>query len=172
MSKSLVFALAAALLAGAPAAAQPVISGSYLVTQSVTCQPTTAVNYAGTDVGTVVNNVTQTVTTNQVTMLLVTFNATKMSATYNGFGASGSITLLQSTGQIVATSGTPMGQAPGSGKTDYANTDTTLTFNGRTLQAFYGQIDKKNIAHYITAQGTYAGESGSGCMEQDIASRQ
>jgi hypothetical protein len=172
MRKSFILAAATALLAGAPAAAQPVISGTYLVTQTVTCQPTTAVNYAGTDVGLVVNNVTQTITTNQLTMLLVTFNATKMSATYSGFGASGSVNLLQSTGQVQANSGVATGQAPGSGKTSYANTDTTLTFNGRTLQAFYGQLDKKNIAHYITAQGTYAGENGSGCMEQDIASRQ
>jgi hypothetical protein len=89
MSKSLVLAGAAALLAGAPVAAQPVISGTYLVTQNVTCQPT-AVNYVSTDVGTVVNSVAQTVTTSRMTMLLVTFNATKMTATYNGFGASGS----------------------------------------------------------------------------------
>jgi hypothetical protein len=171
MSKSFILAAAAALLIGAPAAAQ-VISGTYLVTQNVTCQPTTAVNYAGTDVGLVVNNVTQTIATNQMTMLLVTFNATKMSATYSGFDASGSVMLLQSTGQVQATTGDATGQMPGSGKTSYANTDTTLTFNGRTLQAFYGQVDKKNIAHYITAQGAYAGENGSGCMEQDIASRQ
>ena len=105
-------------------------------------------------------------------MLLVTFNATKMSATYNGFGASGSVNLLQSTGQIQSTSGTATGQVPGSGKPSYENTDTTLTFNGRTLQAFYGELDKKNIAHYVTAQGAYAGENGSGCMEQDVASRQ
>jgi hypothetical protein len=80
--------------------------------------------------------------------------------------------ILQSTGKIVTSTGIPIGQVPGSGKTSYANTDTTLTFNGNTLDAFYGQVDKKNIAHYVTAQGAYAGEDGSGCMEEDVASRQ
>jgi len=167
------FAAAAALFVCAPAMAQPVISGKYIVTIHEYCQPTMTTNFiADQSDGNIVNNVALGASSVQMTMLVIGFNSTKLTASFSGFGDESSLVIFKTTGTIVSTTGDPVGEMPGSGKVAYSNTDTTLTFGGQVFNAFYGQIDKKNVAHYATFQGVVPGEGATQCMEQGEAALQ
>jgi hypothetical protein len=166
-------AAAAAVFIGAPAAATPVISGKYIITIRKFCEPTFTVHNSNvTNAGAFVDGVYLGGSSFKNTLLLATFVPAKGSASFGGFTDSGDVAMMQYTGVTNGSSGTPISESPNSGKTSYANTDTTVSFGGQVYNAFYGTVDKNGIAHYVAYQAAYTNESGVPCSEQGELSRQ
>jgi hypothetical protein len=164
-------AMAAALFCG-PASAQT-ISGKYIVTVTKLCQLTGTYNFSTAGLGqNYVNEIESSGSNFKQSMYQATFSPTKGNVTISGFDNGGDLEIFHITGSIVATLGSTITQAPNSGKTPYSNTATTFTIGGQTLNAMYGQIDKKGVAHYVTFQGVFAGDSGQECTEQGVVSAQ
>jgi len=124
------------------------------------------------NVGTFVDQVTLGGSSVHNSLYLGTFSPTKQTVSITGFEDEGDVMLMQYTGVVNGNSGSPFSESAGSGKASYSNTDTTITINGQVFNAFFGQLDKNNIAHYIATQAVYANESGQSCSEQAVASRQ
>jgi hypothetical protein len=166
-------ALIGTLCVAVPASAQTVISGKYLVTLHKYCIPTMTVNsgsYSGG--GNYVTVVTLGGSNVENNMVLATFSPTKQNVSATGFSDDGNVMLVHYTGSVNGNSGSPFQETAVSGKSPYSNTDTTITFGGQTFNAFYGQVDKNSIAHYLTFQGDFTDEGGDSCSEQGEASRQ
>lgn len=168
-----VLAAAAALAVAAPAAAATTISGKYIITIHEYCIPTMSVNsgaYSGG--GNYVTGLTLGGSTVENAMVLADFNPSKQSFTVSGFTDAGNVMLMQYTGSVNGNSGSPFSESPASGKIGYANTDTTITVNGQTFNAIYGQIKKNGIAHYLAFQGVFTDQNNASCSEQGEAARQ
>ena len=162
----------AATLFCAPAAAQT-ISGKYIVTVTKFCQLTGTYNFSTAGLGqNYVNEIESSGSNFKQSMYQATFNPTKGNVAVSGFDDGGDLEIFHITGSIVATLGSPLTQAPNSGKSPYSNTATTFTVGGQTLNALYGQVDKKGVAHNFAFQGVFAGDSGQQCTEQGTASLQ
>lgn len=168
---ALSIAMAAACFC-APASAQT-ISGKYIITITKLCQLTGTYNFSTVGLGqNYVNEIESSGSNFKQSMYQATFNPTKGNVTVSGFDNGGDLEIFHITGSIVTTLGSTLTQASNSGKSSYSNTATTFTVNGQVLNAMYGQIDKKGVAHYVTFQGVFAGDSGQECTEQGTASAQ
>jgi hypothetical protein len=168
---SLSIAVAAACFC-APASAQT-ISGKYIITVTNFCQLTGTYNFSTAGLGqNYLNEIESNGSNFKQSLYQGTFNPTKGSVTVSGFDDGGDLEIFHITGSIVATLGSTITQTSSSGKMSYSNTATTFTIGGQVLNAMYGQIDKKGVAHYVTFQGVSAGDSGKECTEQGTASLQ
>ncbi len=168
---SLSVAMAAAFFC-APAAAQT-ISGKYIVTVTKLCQLTGTYNFSTQGLGNnYVNGIDSSGSNFKQTMVQATFSPTKGNVTVSGFDDGGDLEIFHLTGTVNATLGNVLAQTPNSGKIAYSNTATTFTIGGQVLNAMYGQIDKKGVAHNVTFQGVFAGDSGQECTEQGVATAQ
>lgn len=164
---------AAAFLISTPVIGQPLLSGKYLVTSHEYCIPTMTVNSGSySQGGNYVTSVTLGGSNVRNSLYLATFNSAKNTVSISGFDDEGNVMLMQYTGSVTGNSGSPFIESPASGKGKYSNTDTTVTINAQVYNAFYGQIDKNNIAHYVATQAVYAQEDGRSCSEQGVGSRQ
>jgi hypothetical protein len=173
MNRHVIAAAVAAVFVATPALATPVISGKYILTIHRYCEPTFAVHNSNiADADAFIDQVLLGGSNVNSTLALATFNPTKQSASYAGFSDSGDVALIQYTGVTNGSSGDPITEKAVSGKTAYSNTDTTVTFGGQTYNAFYGEVDKNNIAHHVAYQAAYTSESGFPCTEQGELSRQ
>ena len=164
--------LIAATLFCVPASAQT-ISGKYIVTVTKLCQLTGTYNFSTAGLGqNYVNEINSSGSNFKQSLYQATFSPTKGNVTVNGFDNGGDLEIFHITGSINTTLGSTITQAPNSGKSTYSNTATTFTINGQTLNAMFGQIDKKGVAHTFAFQGVFAGDSGQECTEQGTASAQ
>ena len=166
-------AAAAAVLVGTPALATPVISGKYILTIRRFCEPTFTVHNTNiANAGAFIDGVYLGGSSFKNTLVLATFNPTKGSASFAGFTDSGDVAMVQYTGVTNGSSGEPITEGPSSGKISYSNTDTTVNFGGQVYNAFYGEVDKNNIAHHVAYQAAYSNDGGLPCSEQGELSRQ
>ena len=168
---ALSIAMAAACFC-APVSAQT-ISGKYIITITKLCQLTGTYNFSTAGLGNnYLNQINSSGSSFKQSLYQATFSPTKGNVTISGFDDSGDLEIFHITGSIVTTLGSTLTQASNSGKSSYSNTATTFTVNGQVLNAMYGQIDKKGVAHYVAFQGVFAGDSGQECTEQGTASAQ
>jgi len=167
-------AAAAAVLACAPAAAAPLISGKYIVAEHRMCQAKEVFHFAnGGALGNYVDQVNLQGGEVGNTLVLATFNATKGTASISGFDGTGDPVLVQLTGAQNTSLGNTLSEKPVSQtKVPYTNDDTTFTFGGTVYHVLYGQVDKNNIAHYAVFQGISQNDVGASCTEQGTVTRQ
>jgi hypothetical protein len=173
MKKVLFAVVAAGVLASAPVAADPVISGKYIVTITKYCQLVGTYNFATTNAtGDYVNAINTSGSNFKQSMLLATFSPAKGTVSIDGIDDGGDIEIFKFTGVENNQFGNPIAQTPNSGKVDYSNTATSLTISGQTYSALYGQVNKKGAAGYVAFEGAFQNESGLLCTEQGVAQAQ
>lgn len=172
MSKSIAAAFAALVLSCASAAATPILSGAYTLTARDFCQQRLIADYNVSGMVDALNFSNGDVPSAQ-TLLTVKFTPSKSKAMFAGFLDEGTSLLLQATGSQNNNEGTLLNEQSQSGSASYSNTDTTVTINGRTFNAIYGQIDKNGVAHTMSYMGLYTnGDPPDTCSEQGEATRQ
>jgi hypothetical protein len=162
---SLCAALAAVFVCGSAMA--QTLSGKYILTFHTVCQPTVTFTSAG---GGGISTGQGGDTVNH--MILATFNPVNHSIAFNGFEDVGDVLLVNNVGGRGGSFGSLFAQSATSGQGPYSNSVSTLTLQGRTDQAFFGQIDKNGVAHYFTWLGVYNNNVGVPCSELGVASRQ
>lgn len=172
MSKSVAVAIAAFVLSGVSAMATPILSGAYTLTARDFCQQRLIADFNGSGMVDALNFSNGDVPSGQV-LLTVKFTPSKSKAMFAGFLDEGTSLLLQATGSQNSNQGTLLNEQTQSGSAGYSNTDTTLTINGQTFNAIYGQIDKNGVAHTVAYMGLYTnGNPPDTCSEQGEATRQ
>jgi len=160
--------LVAALLA-VPACATPIISGKYILTGRVFCQPTLNVNYVTPNK---IGNITLGRNTFQTELMLIDFFPKTGAANYGVTYEAGDNMLIQNTGASQGLFGMSLVETQAGGNLNYMVTDTTITLGQITYNALFGSIDDKNRAHYFAYQTTYTVQEGVQCTEQGEAQRQ
>jgi hypothetical protein len=157
----LIFSTTAFLISlqfGMSAIAAPVISGDYVSTFRVYCQPTLNLSHdpqGGT------NSVTlapSALTTYSVS--LEHYNPQTGTLTSQGFSEKETSMLLHDS--MTGLSGGPPSEVTDSLQFPYSNTDTTVTINGISYHAIYGRVNESGIVEYFVLLNI----DQNGCMRQ------
>lgn len=174
MKSIFVCAATAALLPSVPAvAATPAISGKYIVTVTKLCQMVSTYHFSPEPGGgNYLDNISSGGSAFKRSNYTASFSPAKGNVTINGFDDGGDVEIFQLTGSINTTMGNQMVQESNSNKTPYANTDTTFTIGGQSYNAMYAQVNKKNVAGYVTFQGVFPNDGGNMCTEQGVLQAQ
>jgi hypothetical protein len=150
----------------AEAGTTPVLSGKYLDTGHYFCQPGVYVTYGTVQGAQVVTGVS---VNNNGTIhahaWTVNFDNTKGTATVNGPENYGSALLYSDS--LGNSAGNPFATRSDSYNGSYSNTSSTLTVNGTTYQAVYGQI-KNGVAQSLAIVGI----DSYGCSDDAYLQRQ
>jgi len=162
-------AAVSAALVPLAAAAAPTISGDYIVIEHRLCQ--SAGTYHLDDgsahgIGDYVDGVGLSSANSKHIMLQAKFSSAKGKVTFAGFQDAGDTMLYQLSGITNTTLGIPLAEAPSSGTDTYSNTGTTITLGTDTYNIFYGQVDKKGVAHVFAYQGMIVTNGGAPCSVQ------
>lgn len=145
-SQILILVATGASLLAPPALAAPILSGSYVDTESVVCQIDAKV-----DSGTGQLTIPRTGDTGSASFGAgtITFDSNAGTFTVSGWGNAMS-TIFEK-----FTDGSHRGHRPyqytNTGNGTYSTTDTTVTINGVTLNAAFGQLDQNGVANGFSA---------------------
>jgi len=139
-------------------AAAPILSGSYAVTLTDTCQAA---------IGTMTNPRTgnvealETFTTGKLSQTVgtLTFDPATQTAQLSATMIKGSLLIVRG-----IPGGSHMATSTESGSTAYSNTDSTLVIESQTYSAAYGNI-VAGVAQYVT----FVGSKSPQCVERGVA---